>query len=328
MTAQDPPSPSPDGPPGPGAVSDSEAGPTPRATTPAHGHEHHLHAPDLEEINKAAGRDLPAALLVGFGLAGAVLLCLLYWNWGFVLIVGTLFCLGTIELHQALQRQGMTSSIVPIAIGTVGIIVGSYVAGSRPGRISSDVVLLGSLAVTVIAALIWRMPRGAKGFVRDSAASLFIIAYVPLLGSFVTLMLAAPDGPARLISTILCIAGSDTGGYAAGVLFGRHQMAPTISPKKTWEGFAGSILLASGVGAASAIWILHAPWWVGLVLGLAMVGFATAGDLIESLIKRDVGIKDMSSFLPGHGGVMDRLDSMLIGSPVAWLLLLLLVPPR
>lgn len=288
--------------------------------------QHQHHVPDLEEINKAAGRNLPAALLVGFGLAGYVVLTLLYWNWGFVLLVGAMLTLGTLELHHALARVGMRSARIPIAIGTFGIVIGSYLAGLSRSGWSSLVVLLAALIVTVIASLIWRMPGGPKGFVTDTAASLYVIAYVPFLGSFVPLMLASPDGASRLIATLLCIMGSDTGGYAAGVLFGRHPMAPNISPKKTWEGMAGSILLSSVVGMLLAVFVLRIPWWAGLVLALALVVFGTAGDLIESMIKRDVGIKDMSSFLPGHGGVMDRLDSMIVGTPVAWLLLLVFMP--
>ncbi|MDR1237402.1 MAG: phosphatidate cytidylyltransferase, partial [Propionibacteriaceae bacterium] len=117
----------------------------------------------------------------------------------------------------------------------------------------------------------------------------------------------------------LCVCGSDTGGYALGATLGKHQLAPKISPKKTWEGLIGSVLLASLVGALMAHFVLGAAWWIGVVLALVITFFSTVGDLIESLIKRDIGIKDMSSFLPGHGGVMDRLDSILIGIPAGWL---------
>ena len=164
------------------------------------------------------------------------------------------------------------------------------------------------------------------GFVRDSAASLLTIAYLPLLGSFLTLMLGEDHGPLRVAATILCVSGSDTGGYIAGVLFGRHKLAPRISPKKTWEGLAGSFVLAMAVGAAMAHFALGAPFWVGLLLGAVLVVTGTSGDLVESMIKRDLGVKDMSNFLPGHGGVMDRIDSVLLAAPAAWLVMFLLVP--
>jgi len=125
---------------------------------------------------------------------------------------------------------------------------------------------------------------------------------------------------------LIVVVCSDTGGYAAGVLFGKHPMAPSISPKKSWEGFAGSMLAGAIGGTLSVMLLLHAHWWVGLPYGLALVVCATGGDLVESLIKRDLGIKDMGNLLPGHGGLMDRLDSLLPTAVAAWLLLTAFVP--
>ena len=139
-------------------------------------------------------------------------------------------------------------------------------------------------------------------------------------------MVAEPAGRTRIAVFILVTVFSDIGGYAAGVRFGRHPMAPSLSPKKSWEGFAGSVL-ACGVVGALAVWLLlDGAWWGGAVLGVLVAGCATVGDLIESSIKRDVGIKDMSSLLPGHGGLMDRLDSLVVCAPVAWAGLRILVP--
>jgi phosphatidate cytidylyltransferase len=112
----------------------------------------------------------------------------------------------------------------------------------------------------------------------------------------------------------------------AGVLFGKHPMAPAISPKKSWEGFAGSMLAGVVGGALSVMLLLHSHWWLGIPFGAALVICATGGDLIESLIKRDLGVKDMGNLLPGHGGLMDRLDSLLPSAVAAWLLLTALVP--
>jgi phosphatidate cytidylyltransferase len=221
----------------------------------------------------------------------------------------------------------MTSAIVPIVIGSVAISVGSYFAGRQePVIFSTTSVLLASLALTVLASLIWRMPKGVAGYVRDIAASLLIIGYVPLLGSFAALMLAEGRGPLRVVTFMLIVVMSDTGGYVAGVLFGKHPMAPKISPKKSWEGVAGSLVFATVAGICMAIFVLHVPFWVGIILSVCLVAVGSCGDLIESMIKRDLGIKDMSSFLPGHGGVMDRLDSLLVAAPVAWLTMYLLVP--
>jgi phosphatidate cytidylyltransferase len=279
------------------------------------------------ETHGRAGRNLPAAIGIGVGLGAYVVLSLVYFKPAFVVLVAVALVLAAVELHEALKRQDMTSAIVPIAIGSVAISFGSYFAG-RPGPVifSTTSVLLASLALTVLASLIWRMPKGGAGFVRDSAASLLIIAYVPLLGSFAALMLAEAQGPARVVTFLLIVVMSDTGGYVAGVLFGKHPMVPKISPKKSWEGLAGSLVFGAAAGVCMALFVLHVPFWGGLILGVSLVAAGTCGDLIESLIKRDLGIKDMSSFLPGHGGVMDRLDSLLVAAPVAWLIMYLLVP--
>lgn len=274
-----------------------------------------------------AGRNLPAAIAVGGLMMAAVVLTLGWWHWGFAMLSAVGLSLGAKELHSALARLGVRVAIVPIIVGIVAIQIGSFYVSRHPELgISAAPILLALLCLTVLAVLMWRLPGGPQGYVLDSAAGLFVVGYVGLLGASVPLMLGNDLGRERLIVFIACIVANDTGGYVLGVLFGKHRMAPVISPKKTWEGLAGSVLFAVPMGSLMAIWLLDAAWWVGAVLGLAMVFFGTAGDLIESMIKRDVGIKDMSSFLPGHGGVMDRLDSLLVGAPVAWLVLHLTVP--
>ena len=272
-----------------------------------------------------AGRNLPAAIGIGVGLGAYVVLSLTFWKPAFVILVAVALALASIELHQALAKKDMHSAIVPIVGGGIAISIGSYLAGVQK-VFSTTSVLLAALALTVLASLIWRMPKGAPGFVKDSAASLLIIGYVPMLGAFTALMLAEEQGGARLVTFLLVVTMSDTGGYVGGVLFGKHPMAPKISPKKSWEGFAGSMVFGIAAGVLMAIFGLKVPFWVGLVLGVCLVAVGTCGDLIESMIKRDLGIKDMSSFLPGHGGVMDRLDSLLVAAPVAWLIMYVLVP--
>jgi phosphatidate cytidylyltransferase len=274
-----------------------------------------------------AGRNLPAAIGIGVGLGAYVVLSLVYFKPAFVALVAVALVLAAVELHEALKKQGMTSAIIPISIGSVAIAFGSYFAGRQePVIFSTTSVLLASLALTVLASLIWRMPKGAAGYVRDAAASMLIIGYVPLLGSFAALMLAEERGSARLVTFLLIVVMNDIGGYVAGVLFGKHPLVPKISPKKSWEGLGGSLVFGTAAGVCMAVFLLDVPFWVGIVLGVSLVAAGTCGDLIESIIKRDLGIKDMSSFLPGHGGVMDRLDSLLIAAPVAWLIMYLLVP--
>lgn len=276
-----------------------------------------------------AGRDLPAAIGVGLALFAYIVVTLTWWPPGFIVLLVVLTCVGAYEVHLALKRVGMTSAILPVVLGNVAIIGGSYAAAvlQPVTQIPWHVVLLGTIGGTMLLALIWRMFGGPENYARDSAASLFIIGYIPVLASFVGLVLAQQHGVAKAVVGFVCIVATDVGGYAAGATLGRHPMAPTISPKKTWEGMAGSVLLTTALSVWLCMWVLHQAWWFGVVLALVIVVTGTAGDLIESLIKRDVGIKDMSSLLPGHGGVMDRIDSMLVAAPAAWLVVTLMATP-
>jgi phosphatidate cytidylyltransferase len=174
--------------------------------------------------------------------------------------------------------------------------------------------------------MLWRLRGEVDGFVRDATAGVFTAVYVPFLAGFVVLLLKPDDGPLRVLTFILVTIASDIGGYFVGVLAGKHPMAPVISPKKSWEGFAGSTAFCIAAGWASVVYLLDGDWWVGVVLGLVAVVMATLGDLSESVIKRDLGIKDMSAIIPGHGGLMDRLDSLLATVAPTWLLLYYLVP--
>ena len=185
---------------------------------------------------------------------------------------------------------------------------------------------LGALALTGIGVLGWRLKDGPDGYVRDVTAGIFTLLYLPLAAVFVALMLAEPDGSRRAFIFVVLTVCSDTGGYLAGILFGKHPMAPAISPKKTWEGLGGSAVLCLAAGLIMVPDLLGGHLWQGLVLGAAAVAVATLGDLVESMIKRDLQIKDMGHLLPGHGGIMDRLDSLLVMAPVVWLLLAVFVP--
>lgn len=266
------------------------------------------------------------AIAVALGLIAVVVGTLGWWHWGFVLLASVGITAAAWELIHALRRIGMTPAAGPLLVGSPTVLLVSYgvtrLTGDPPLGIA---VTLGTLALTAVAVLLWRMRGGVQSFVADAAASMLVLVYVPLLGSSFALLMAEPAGNLRIISLILVNTANDTGAYAVGSLIGRHKMTPRISPNKTWEGLAGGITLAVLVGTAAAWWILDADWWVGAVLGLLVATFGTAGDLVESIIKRDAGLKDMSSLLPGHGGVLDRVDSLLVAAPVAWFALHLML---
>jgi phosphatidate cytidylyltransferase len=265
-----------------------------------------------------AGRNLPVALGVGLGLGGLILGTLYTVKPAFLVVVVLAIGGGMWELVRALKIKDMHAPFLPLAAGVVAILVLGYTSG----REAMTVAML----LTAVAVVVWRLAEGAQGLLTDLGAGLLCLVYVAFLAGFAALMLAPADGDRRITAFIATVVASDVGGYAAGVLFGKHRMAPVISPKKSWEGFAGSVIACATCGALLVSLLLHGAWWEGILFGLATVCTATLGDLGESMIKRDIGIKDMGTLLPGHGGLMDRLDSLLPTAPVAWLLLAAFVP--
>jgi phosphatidate cytidylyltransferase len=265
-----------------------------------------------------AGRNLPASIAVGVGLVAVVLASLFLVKEVFIGVVALALVIGLFELTRAFSTVGIKLPVLPVATGGVIMLVGGYFGSMETASIA--------MALTVIGTMVWRLADGADGFVRDASAGVFSLSYLFLMGTFVVLMLKEDDGAWRIVAFIVATIASDIGGYIAGVLFGKHAMAPTISPKKSWEGFTGSLIFGIGSGILSVVYALDGHWWVGIILGAAGVVMATLGDLSESLIKRDLGIKDMGDLLPGHGGLMDRLDSLIAVAPVAWLILFTLVP--
>jgi phosphatidate cytidylyltransferase len=264
------------------------------------------------------GRNLPMAIAVGVVLGGLALVTLFTVKATFLLYVAAIIGMAAWELSRALATRDIHLALVPVAAGGAAMLGLAYWVGDRD--------TLAALVLTVVAILAWRLPRGAAGYVRDVTASVFAVAYLPLMAVFVALMLARPDGDKRALLFIIMTICSDIGGYFAGITLGRHPMAPAISPKKTWEGLGGSAVACLAAGAIGLPLLLHGRVWAGLLLGAAAVAAATLGDLAESMIKRDLEIKDMGTVLPGHGGILDRIDSLLIMAPVVWLLLTLFVP--
>ncbi|WP_345611127.1 phosphatidate cytidylyltransferase [Pseudonocardia adelaidensis] len=266
-----------------------------------------------------AGRDLVAAITVGVALGVVILGSLLVERHFFIGVLAVATAMGTWELAGALRRGAGIAVPLPILLAGGQAMVWL----SWPFRLPGLAV---AFAVTALAVLLWRLRAGSAHYVRDVTAGVFTAAYVPLFCSFAVLLVVADDGLARVLTFLICGVASDVGGYAAGVLLGRHPMAPTISPKKSWEGFGGSQLAGMVAGALCVHLMLGGVWWAGAVTGALLVTCATLGDLIESMVKRDLGIKDMGTLLPGHGGLLDRMDSLLPTAVVAWALLSIVVP--
>ena len=264
-----------------------------------------------------AGRNLPAAIGVGLGLGAVIVASLLVVKVAFLGVIALTAVFGLRELSNALKERGIVLPLIPAWVGGLGILAAAYFSGEG--------AMAAVLALTAVAILVWRLADGAEGYLRDATAGILAVVYIPFLAGFAALMTAEDQGAMRVLLFVILVVCSDTGGYAAGVLIGRHPLAPKISPKKSWEGLIGSIIAAGAAGAIGMHFMLHGQFWQGAVTGLAVVASATLGDLCESMIKRDLGIKDMGHLLPGHGGVMDRLDSLLPTAPVVYLLLSLFI---
>jgi phosphatidate cytidylyltransferase len=265
-----------------------------------------------------AGRNLPAATAIGVGLGGLVLTGLFTYRLGFVILLVVVIGLAIWEIVRAVSRVEARPPLVPLLVGGVAMDLLAWFRGAE--------ALAVAFLLTALGCLVWRLADGPVGYLRDVSTSVFVALYVPFLAGFAVLLAVPSDGARRVITFIATVVCSDVCGYAAGVFLGRHPMAPTVSPKKSWEGFAGSVLACLVAGVAFLTLYFHAAWWQGAAYGLAIAVTATLGDLGESMLKRDLGIKDMGHLLPGHGGVMDRLDSLLPAAAIAYLLLSAFAP--
>lgn len=283
--------------------------------------------PAPQKDHGRAGRDLKAAITSAVVLLAAIALSLAFWKTAFMFIVAAAVVVAVWELRKGFLAKGIDLPEQPLMVGGVTMVFVAYFWGAP--------ALVTATAVTALAIMLHLLRRGVEGYVQNATAAVFALIYLPFLGSFVALLLAEDGHPEwtdqvdygvlGVVAFVLVTIASDIGGYIAGVLFGKHPMAPVISPKKSWEGFIGSALFCVAAGVALVIYLLEGEWWVGVLLGLIAVVMATLGDLCESVIKRDLGIKDMSQIIPGHGGLMDRLDSLLATVAPIWLLLHYLV---
>jgi phosphatidate cytidylyltransferase len=273
-----------------------------------------------EDSPGRAGRNLPAAVAVGLGLGGLVLATLYLYKPAFLAVVALAIGMGMYELTRALGAKDLHPPMVPLVVGAVGILCTAYFEGRD--------WMTTAMLLTIPIVLAFRVWRGVDGIVGDLSSSLLALLYVGFLAGFCGLLLAPHDGDRRVTCFVATVVASDVGGYAVGAMFGKHLLAPKISPKKSIEGLTGSVAMCAFMGWLLCTTLLHTYWWQGVLLGLTLVTTATLGDLGESMVKRDLGIKDMGTLLPGHGGLLDRLDSLLPSAPVAWALLSAFVTPH
>jgi phosphatidate cytidylyltransferase len=272
-----------------------------------------------------AGRNLPAAIAVGAAIGLSIVAILILKKILWLPMVAVAIAVASHEVVRRLREAGFVIPVIPLLVGgqaTVWLTWPFHAAGALAGY-----------GATVVVCMFWRLLQGAQlsrgpqsppaNYLRDVAATVFLAAWVPLFASFGVLLVYPHDGSWRVFCLMIGVVGSDVGGYAVGVLFGKHPMVPAISPNKSWEGLAGSLLFGVTATALTAILLAHKPIWVGVLLGFTLVATATLGDLVESQIKRDLGIKDMGRLLPGHGGLMDRLDGTLPSAVAAWIVLTL-----
>ena len=266
-----------------------------------------------EAINAKAGRKLLPSIFVGLSLVALVWLSLAYARILFAVLIAVVISLGIRELVRAFAAANIGVSSVSLNLATIGLIYATWIDGVE------GLVVGTAIAFPIL--LILRLRKGPHDFVRSATATTFGLIYLPFLAGFLILLGQPSDGLARVMTFVILVGCNDTFGYLVGVLIGRHPLVPTISPKKTWEGLIGSVIFTPMGGALCFYYILELQWWIGVVVGLMIVFTATSGDLIESAMKRDLSLKDMGSLLPGHGGMLDRLDSVLLSAPALYLAL-------
>lgn len=271
-----------------------------------------LHAIN-DAINKRAGRKLLPSIGVSVILFAIVWFSLAYERAVFAGIVALAMVLGVREMVNALKSAEINLSFSALILAAIGMASAAWFGGVNGLAVAT------AIALPLLLSLL--LPKGPEHFVRSASAYALTLIYIPFLAGFLILLARPQNGFDRVMTFVVLIACNDTFAYFTGLAFGKHTMAPKISPKKTWEGFAGALIFTTIAGAIAFKYILEAEIWIGALAGLAVVISGTVGDLIESAIKRDLAIKDMGDLLPGHGGVLDRLDSILFAAPTLWLAL-------
>lgn len=266
-----------------------------------------------EAINKKAGRKLGPSIVVSLSLIALIWFALAYRREVFVVVVAIAVLLGIREIVRAFNVRGIYISVVSLAAGAIALTYATWNGGAAGLAIAT--------AIAIPLLLIQLLTKGPEGFVQSATATTFSLLYLPFLAGFLILLAKPSTGLERVMTFVVLVGCNDTFGYIVGVLFGKHPLVPAISPKKSWEGLIGSLVFTVIAGSLAFKYIMEMHWWIGAIVGLVIVFTATCGDLIESAMKRDLHLKDMGTLLPGHGGILDRLDSVLISAPALWLAL-------
>jgi phosphatidate cytidylyltransferase len=266
-----------------------------------------------EAINKKAGRKLGPSIIVSLSLVALIWFALAYRREIFAVVVAVAVLLGIREIVRAFKVRGIYISVVSLAAGALALTYATWNGGAAGLAIAT--------AIAIPLLLIQLLTKGPEGFVQSATATTFSLLYLPFLAGFLVLLAKPSTGLERVMTFVVLVGCNDTFGYIVGVLFGKHPLVPVISPKKSWEGLIGSLVFTVIGGSLSFKYIMEMHWWIGAIVGLMIVFTATCGDLIESAMKRDLHLKDMGPLLPGHGGILDRLDSVLISAPALWLAL-------
>jgi phosphatidate cytidylyltransferase len=265
--------------------------------------------------NASGDRDMPMAIGIGVGLAALFLLLLAVGPGPLMFLVAGVLVLAAAELFGALHRGGYQPATL------LGLVAVGAFAGAAYWKGETALPLV--LALSTVFALLWYLvgvTRHAPTL--NAAVTVFGIAYIGLLGSYAALILKLPNGRGILIGTVVAVVANDVGALVVGRQAGRAPIAPNISPNKTVEGTIGGALASIIVSFVVLGVIKIHPWDGGsaLALGLVVALAAPLGDLAESMLKRDLGVKDMGTVLPGHGGLLDRFDALLFCLPATYYL--------
>jgi phosphatidate cytidylyltransferase len=268
------------------------------------------------------GRDVPTAFITGIVLAGLAVGAILIGAGAFAIFAGVVVLFAQGEFYLAMQKRHYQPATA------LGLVSGALVLGA--GYYRGENAMLAIVALSLFATFLWYMtvpPQHRANLVSNIAITMLGIAYIPLLAAYAIAVLNLPDGEGLALSIIGLTFVYDTAAFGVGYLWGSRPLAPNISPKKSWEGAIGASLVTMAVAVGVVSPLVDLLDTVGRSVGLAVVValFAPLGDLAESLIKRDLGIKDMGGILPGHGGVMDRIDSVLFVAPAAFIYLRLIL---